>query len=847
MSAAPAMSGQSVSPQNHLTPRLGAMPLQTPFSALALDGAVAPEPPSVSAETVEDGGADADLSDDIDRDGRSPSPALTVSNGPTSPPSVIDSLAPSNSAMTSPNPTTISTTSLPPPGLPMLGAAAIPTVAVPKAELGFGSLHAEDEIKKALSAKDRIFVLMLGKEFEAFIGRVARREITSRVPTSQASASTSLMDSLGPSKRIDVTASSKYQRMLTYKLAEWYGLRVVPGVDGSMVVGVLGALEEKSLTLKIAVLVPEATAPQTQFRIMQRATPSAGDTENSSRATSVSGEDNGTESSGPRGKTLEERTLAYALARKRIIGEGLEDDGASTSASFPRSRQHSRFGDDEDDMDMIPRRGYQPDMEYTYPSLYPTGDTQGNPGLVQGISMPQNVPPYGYAPMQGGPYQGYMPQGMGYPPNDGRVYMTPYNMPPQQAYGGQMQISGYPQGWQQPPPMQPGPPGMMGGGQMQGMMMPPVGQGGWYPPDMGMAQPPSNMMPMIPQGMPYAPNYPQPQPGPALIQPTPMRHDRHPLSSTSSSISSRSYQDMNSRPHSRGSTTSTRSAASSVRLGAMYPVGGQAPAYGYRQKAVKVSSSSTVGPGVGAVDGRRNGRQSPASTTSSRSSRRASSIQITQPLPGQHPLPQRPDWAANNVPYHPSPLPPPGHPHSDADTSDFPPLHRGSAATNAAEPMQVEKVKMRPSASAWNGATRGQQPQHHHQVVPEPTPQPQSPLTPHAVPAISVFPNPISPKASTPVASHVVVVEADPDFPRRMPSARTPALYDPSAPSAPARAARVSPAPAPVPAAHAASSEVVATDEIIEARIAALNIKGVSIGPPSTRQPPSYAKIVRRD
>ncbi|TXT08929.1 hypothetical protein VHUM_02403 [Vanrija humicola] len=826
------------------------MPLQTPFSALALDGAVSVPPPSGTVLADE---PDAEHSDDSEGDARSPSPALTVSNGPTSPPSVIDSLAPSNSAMTSPNPTTISTTSIPP-GLPMLG---VPAVAVPKAELGFGSLHAEDEIKKALSAKDRLFVLMLGKEFEVFIGRVARGEITSRVPTSQASASTSLMDSLGPSKRIDVTAISKYQRMLTYKLAEWYGLRVVPGVEGSMVVGVLGALEDKSLTLKIAGLVPEATAPQTQFRIMQRATPSAGETENSSRATSVSGEDNGTESSGPRGKTLEERTLAYALARKRIIGEGLDDDAvSSTSASFPRSRQHSRFGDDEDDMDMMPRRAYPPDMEYVYPTLYPTGDNQGNPGIPHGMPIPQTAP-YGYAPLQGGPYQGYMAQGMGYPPNDGRVYMPPpYPNMPQQAYGAQVQMGGYPQGWQQPQ-MQPGPPNMMVGAQGPGMMMPPpVGQG-WYPPDMGMPpQHPSNMMPMIPQGMPYAPSYPHPQPhpGPTLVQPTPMRHDRHPHSSTSSSISSRSYQDMNSnmnsRPHSRGSTTSTRSAASSVRLGAMYPVGGQAPVYGYRQKAVKVASSSaTIGPSAGVAEPRRNGRQSPASTTSSsRSSRRASSIQITQPLPGQHPLPQRPDWAANNVPYHPSPLPPPGHSgHSDASTSDFPPLHRGLVANNAAEPMQVEKVKMRPppAASAWNnGTARQPHPHPHHQVLPEPTPQPQSPLTPQAAPTISLFSNPISPKAATPVAPHVVDVEADPDFPRRIPSARTPALYDPSAPSAPARAARASPAPVQVPTPLAAE---VVTDEVIEARIAALNIKGVSIGPPSTRQPPSYAKIVRRD
>lgn len=160
---------------------------------------------------------------------------------PTSPPSTVGSIPPSNSSL-SPIPPTMSNTSL-----PLSGAAlAVPT---PKAELGFGSLPSEEELKKALAAKDRMFVLILGKEFEAFIGRVSRGEHTTRVLPSSASSSTSamLLESLGPSKRIDVTATSKYQRMLTYKLAEWYGIRAAPGVDaGSMVVGISGTLDPRS-------------------------------------------------------------------------------------------------------------------------------------------------------------------------------------------------------------------------------------------------------------------------------------------------------------------------------------------------------------------------------------------------------------------------------------------------------------------------------------------------------------------------------------------------------------------------------------------------------------------------
>lgn len=363
------------------------------------------------------------------------------------------------------------------------------------------------------------------------------------------------------------------------------------------------------MSLRIATLVPEATAPQTQqFRIMQRDALSVTDEEGGSRATSVSADD-GTESSGPRGKTLEERTLAYALARKRIIGDNdLDDDSVSASASQPRSRQASRYGgDDEEDLD-IPRRAFQPEYEFVYPSLYhPSHEGQAPSAMTaQGVSPGVNA--YG-------DFQGMQPQYQGYmqpPPQQGGYPGPPYPGGPQ--FPGHMPMTAYGQPWQQHPPMAPG----MMGGQIQGMMMP---SQGWYPPEMTMApQQGPNMMPMIPQGMPYAPSfgYAQPQgrpPPPQLAHPTPIRPGLDPLSSTASSISSRSYQDVHSRPHSRGSTTSTRSAASSVRLGAMYPTG-QQTSYGYRQKAVKQSQGSFSSSIKPTFEAKCNGRQSPVSRAS---------------------------------------------------------------------------------------------------------------------------------------------------------------------------------------------------------------------------------------
>lgn len=218
------------------------------------------------------------------------------------------------------------------------------------------------------------------------------------------------------------------------------------------------------------------------------------------------------------------------------------------------------------------------------------------------------------------------------------------------------------------------------------------------------------------------------------------------------------------------------------------------------------------------------------------------------------------------------PLPGTGEP----STSDFPPLHRGAAVV-AAEPMQIEKVKMRPpSGTVWNGtAARGIQPGHaqpgHAPNNDAMTPQQLSPVT--APPSVSILLNPN--QQPMPVQT-LPPIDFDPDFPRRIPSSRTPSLYDPSAPALPPRPVRQSPAPGPASAPsiaptalHALSSvspkvyadstvptPVIVTaaspsaelgSEVIEAKLAALNVKGVVIGPPSSRQVPSYAKIVRRD
>lgn len=96
------------------------------------------------------------------------------------------------------------------------------------AQVGLGLLHGEEQLKNALQSKDRMFLLVLAKELEAFVARAA----------TTASA-------VGPSAQIGATPTSKFQRMLVYKAAEWYGLKAVAGPEASMVVGVLGPLDGK--------------------------------------------------------------------------------------------------------------------------------------------------------------------------------------------------------------------------------------------------------------------------------------------------------------------------------------------------------------------------------------------------------------------------------------------------------------------------------------------------------------------------------------------------------------------------------------------------------------------------
>lgn len=86
-----------------------------------------------------------------------------------------------------------------------------------------------------------MFLLVLAKELEAFLARAA----AGAVSPAPLAASTSTLAALAPSAPIAAVPTSKFQRMLVYKAAEWYGLKAVSGPEASMVVGVLGQLNEK--------------------------------------------------------------------------------------------------------------------------------------------------------------------------------------------------------------------------------------------------------------------------------------------------------------------------------------------------------------------------------------------------------------------------------------------------------------------------------------------------------------------------------------------------------------------------------------------------------------------------
>lgn len=192
---------------------------------------------------------------------------------------------------------------------------------------------------------------------------------------------------------------------------------------------------------------------------------------------------------------------------------------------------------------------------------------------------------------------------------------------------------------------------------------------------------------------------------------------------------------------------------------------------------------------------------------------------------------------------------------SGPNTTEFPPLCPGQSAN--AEPMQVDRTRMWTNGTVWNGAVGKALQQG------SPSQQPALSISPglsNSVPGPSR-----TPISSTPVRSPATIEstkdrtsgtanDSDSEFPHRLPSGRAlPNLYDPS-PTGPAsrppsvnRTRKVS-SPAPAGPEVPLGGCGLSTTEAIEAKLAAISVTaGISIGPPSAKSAPSYAKIVRRD
>lgn len=107
------------------------------------------------------------------------------------------------------------------------------------AQVGFGSAPSEDALRHALSSKDRIFVVMLSKEMEAFIARIVAGEKPAESPGQ------GHFSILGANVRMQSQPTSKFQRMLVYRVAEWYGIKAVSGPDLAIYIGVMGHLDPK--------------------------------------------------------------------------------------------------------------------------------------------------------------------------------------------------------------------------------------------------------------------------------------------------------------------------------------------------------------------------------------------------------------------------------------------------------------------------------------------------------------------------------------------------------------------------------------------------------------------------
>ena len=360
---------------------------------------------------------------------------------------------------------------------------------------------------------------------------------------------------------------------------------------------------------------------------------------NRSTSTDTTSTTSGLGSNAKKALTLEEREAAYALARERIIGPAVDDPPSdaqktatfSSSSSMPSSAAVSEPRQEDDTIS-------RPTMEPIYPSLSHPSRQETLP-IPDRQQLPPIFPPYAYSdgnhffpppppPTHNLPQQGYA--GQPYPSQLGPLPYggQPYE-PPQPSY---MSTQAYnPQGWSQFPgqPMMPDPSQSL-----------PVPAQGWVYLNTNGQPPIPQRMPMIPQGVPaYHQPYAYPAPAqavqqnnyPQLAHPAPQRPPIHPHSSASSSISSMSYQDW-SRPHSRGSTTSTRSATSSIRLGQRYQVGPSQPGFG-RQKPPKTQGINGL-TSLGLGDSRRSTRgHSPVSLQHQTLTRNADKSPLQRPPP----------------------------------------------------------------------------------------------------------------------------------------------------------------------------------------------------------------------
>lgn len=159
-------------------------------------------------------------------------------NTSSSPPSTAPPLTPSD-PNTSTSLPVVPDTARPFPSAPI-------GLVIPQAIHGFGQLAGEEQLKVALQNKDRIFVVMVANEIEAFIARIlAGDKPVEAQQLPHAVYTQTNLGILGNSVKMQTVSTSKFQRMLMYRAAEWYGVKCVTGPEGVMYVGTLGEMSAK--------------------------------------------------------------------------------------------------------------------------------------------------------------------------------------------------------------------------------------------------------------------------------------------------------------------------------------------------------------------------------------------------------------------------------------------------------------------------------------------------------------------------------------------------------------------------------------------------------------------------